>query len=103
MQAAEVSIVEQAADHFRRDLLGTGLIEFVAAGEIQSDVEPGQRGLLPRNAPSDPPPHPRLVGTVGIAELALQIPLLPHHDADIDHPHERHDEPDGPQASRRDA
>ena len=56
-----------------------------------------------RNTPSDPPPHPRLVGAVGIAELALQIALLPRHDADIDHPHERHDEPDGPQASRRDA
>jgi hypothetical protein len=45
LQAAEVSIVEQPAEHLLRDLFETGLIEFVTAGEFHSDVEPGQRRL----------------------------------------------------------
>src|SRR5882724_1716337 len=52
---------------------------------------------------SDPPPHSRLIGAVGIAELAFQITLLPLNDADVDHPQQRHHQPDRPQASRRDA
>jgi hypothetical protein len=46
--------------------------------------------------PSDPPSHPRLVGAVGIAELALQIAFLPLNDADVDHPQQGHHQPDPP-------
>src|SRR5205814_8553408 len=52
---------------------------------------------------SNPPPHPRLVGAIRIAELSLQIALFPRDDAGIDDPQQRHDKPDGPKASGRDA
>ena len=48
--------------------------------------------LIQVTLPSNPPPHPRLVGSIRIAELALQIALLPHDHAHIDHPQERHHE-----------
>src|SRR5438105_14861132 len=38
------------------------------------------------HAPSDPPPYPRLVGAIRIAELPLQIALFPRDDAGIDDP-----------------
>src|SRR6185503_2798635 len=53
--------------------------------------------------PSNPPPHPGLVGEICISELAFQITLLSRNHTDIDHPQQRHHEQDRPQAPRRDA
>src|SRR5262245_45805422 len=50
-----------------------------------------------------PPPHPRLVSSIRITELALKISLLPPDHPHIHHPHQRHREEDRPQAPRRDA
>jgi hypothetical protein len=41
LQPAEVAVVKQPADHLLRDLGGARLVEFVAAGEIHADIEPG--------------------------------------------------------------
>ena len=45
MQAEEVSIVEQAADHFLRDLARARFVEFRAVVEFHSDVEASKRCL----------------------------------------------------------
>ena len=44
MQAEEVSIVEQAADHFLRDLGGAHLVQLVAIA-FQSGIKSKHRGF----------------------------------------------------------